>query len=237
MFTGIIEEVGTLAALRRFSNSAEIEIAAHKVLENTKVGDSISVNGVCLTVTALKSGSFVADAMPETLRRSVLGSLPLGAELNLERALLPTTRLGGHMVSGHIDGLGTIQSIRTEGIASVITITAHEGILRYVVEKGSVAIDGISLTVVATGAEAFSVSVIPHTLANTNLHAKRIGDDVDIECDMVGKYVEKLILAGSVCDAAHGRDADDEYGAPFDGACKTNQSEGLTFEFLAQHGF
>lgn len=193
MFTGIIEEVGIVQGLKVDSKASKIIVKADKVLENTQLGDSISTNGVCLTVTNLEKTYFEADIMAETFRRSNLGSLKIGSKINLERALTLQSRLGGHMVSGHIDGTGKIVSVDKEEIATWITIEAEENLLRYIIEKGSIAIDGISLTVAYVDNEVFKVSIIPHTGEETTLLNKKIGDVVNLECDMVGKYVEKLL--------------------------------------------
>ena len=193
MFTGIIEEVGIVQGLKVDSKASKIIIKADKVLENTQLGDSISTNGVCLTVTNLEKTYFEADIMAETFRRSNLGSLKIGSKINLERALTLQSRLGGHMVSGHIDGTGKIVSVDKEEIATWITIEAEENLLRYIIEKGSIAIDGISLTVAYVDNQVFKVSIIPHTGEETTLLNKKIGDVVNLECDMVGKYVEKLL--------------------------------------------
>lgn len=189
MFTGIVEEVGVV---RRVSDNG-IDITAKLVLESTKIGDSIAVNGVCLTVTTLRAEGFTADVMPETLRRSNLGALRSGDYVNLERAMAADGRFGGHIVSGHIDGVGTIASLRKEGIATWVTISAQPEILRFIVEKGSVAIDGVSLTVAAVTDTDFSVSLIPHTGDATTLLHKRCGSQVNLENDIVGKYVERLM--------------------------------------------
>ena len=193
MFTGIIEEVGIVQGLKVDSKASKIIVKADKVLENTQLGDSISTNGVCLTVTKLEKTYFEADIMAETFRRSNLGSLKIGSKINLERALTLQSRLGGHMVSGHIDGTGKIVSVDKEEIATWITIEAEENLLRYIIEKGSIAIDGISLTVAYVDIQVFKVSIIPHTGEETTLLNKKIGDVVNLECDMVGKYVEKLL--------------------------------------------
>lgn len=190
MFTGIIEEVGT--ALRM--ESGRICIRAKKVLEGTRTGDSIAVNGVCLTVTRLGKEEFDADVMPETLSRSSLGQLKRGSGVNLERAMAADGRFGGHIVSGHIDGTGTIEKITRDGNAVRYQITAERNIMRGIVEKGSVAIDGISLTVTKVETGRFEVSVIPHTLGETILAKKRQGDIVNLENDMIGKYVERLLF-------------------------------------------
>ena len=193
MFTGLIEETGKVSSLRRGGNSSFIRIQAEKVLEGTVTGDSIAVNGVCLTVTEMGSGWFQADVMNETLARSSLGSLKPGDPVNLERAMAAGGRFGGHIVSGHIDGTGTVTDIKNDGIAVWYTITADPQILRYIVEKGSVALDGISLTVAKVTAESFSVSVIPHTAEVTTLSKRKTGDKINIENDIIGKYVEKLM--------------------------------------------
>ena len=193
MFTGIVEEVGTVRSIQRGSTSSFIEIQAHTVLEGTKLGDSIAVNGVCLTVTELGRDSFRADVMSETLSRSSLGSLTAGSPVDLERAMAAGGRFGGHIVSGHIDGTGTITDIKKDGLAHWYTISAPAGIMRYIVEKGSVAIDGISLTVARVTDSSFSVSIIPHTSAQTVLSHKKAGDIVNLENDIVGKYVQKFM--------------------------------------------
>lgn len=193
MFTGIIEEMGTVRRLERTTQSCRLTIAATIVLQDTKIGDSIAVNGVCLTVTDLQTDAFTADVMPETLRRSSLGMLHSGSLVNLERAMAANGRFGGHIVSGHIDGTGKIASKMPEGNAQIVTISAAPSLLRYIVEKGSIAIDGISLTVVKVTNSSFSVSLIPHTGDCTTLLSKRAGELVNLETDVIGKYVEKLI--------------------------------------------
>ena len=211
MFTGIIEEVGTFGGL----SGGNITIGAKMVQSDAHIGDSIAVNGICLTVTSFDAHGFRAAVMPETIRRTSLAGLTHGAPLNLERALLPTTRLGGHFVSGHIDGVGEIAEMRAEGNAILMTISADTEILRGIVEKGSVALDGISLTVAAVGTADFTVSLIPHTRTVTNLGAKRVGSPLNIETDILGKYALKLL--GGENAAARGA--------------------GLTRDFLLQHGF
>ncbi len=213
MFTGLIEETGKVSSLRRGGNSSFIRIQAEKVLEGTVTGDSIAVNGVCLTVTEMGSGWFQADVMNETLARSSLGSLKPGDPVNLERAMAAGGRFGGHIVSGHIDGTGTVTDIKNDGIAVWYTITADPRILRYIVEKGSVALDGISLTVAKVTAESFSVSVIPHTAEVTTLSKRKTGDKINIENDIIGKYVEKLMKPAE------------------------SSSGGLSMGFLAENGF
>ncbi len=193
MFTGIIEETGTVKNIRKNPTSSFIVIETKNILSDTAVGDSIAVNGVCLTVTGLDKNLFEADVMNETLRRSSLGELKQGSRVNLERAMAANGRFGGHIVSGHIDGTGIIKGIENDGIAVWYRVSADERILRYIVEKGSVALDGISLTVAKTDSSSFSVSVIPHTAANTTLSSKKVGDIINIENDIIGKYVEKLL--------------------------------------------
>ena len=209
MFTGIIEELGTV----RHVAPGNLELSARRVLEGTRLGDSIAVNGVCLTVTALSPGGFTADVMPETLRRSGLGQLRPGSKVNLERAMAADGRFGGHIVTGHIDGTGTVSSLRREGNAVWVTIAAPPELLAGIVEKGSIAIDGISLTVAEVTDRDFAVSIIPHTGAQTTLLDRKAGDTVNLETDILGKYVAKLL----------GREEP--------------KSSGITMEFLAQHGF
>ncbi len=193
MFTGIIEEVGKIRKIARGKNSAVLTICAETVLENTRIGDSIAVNGICLTVTEQSSDCFSADVMHETLSRSALSRLTTGSPVNLERALPADGRFGGHIVTGHVDGIGLVTQIRRDGTAVWYTVQAESALLRHVVEKGSVAIDGISLTVATVGRLDFSVSTIPHTFGKTNLHQRRKGDLVNLETDIIGKYVEKLL--------------------------------------------
>ena len=193
MFTGIIEEVGEVKSLKIGSESSKLTIKAHKVLEKTLIGDSIATNGVCLTVTNINGNSFEADVMEETFRRSNLGNLKVGSKVNLERALTLDKRLGGHIVSGHIDGCGRVLSLIKEKNAVWVTIGADKKILKYIIEKGSIAIDGISLTVAYVDEEVFKVSIIPHTGEETTLLTKTVGESVNLECDMIGKYVEKLL--------------------------------------------
>lgn len=194
MFTGIIEEVGQVKSIKEGTISSTILVEANKVLENTKIGDSICTNGVCLTVTEINKNEFKADVMAETLRRSNLGSLKKGSKVNLERALTLQTPLGGHLVSGHIDGVGKIIEIKPEDNATWFYIELEKKLLRYVVEKGSIAIDGISLTVAYVDNRGFKVSIIPHTSKETILLTKKVSDKVNIECDVVGKYIEKLLI-------------------------------------------
>jgi len=211
MFTGIIEEIGTVRSLRRGAKSFTLEIEAGKVLEGTHVGDSIATQGVCLTVTRLDKNIFSADVMPETVARTVLSLLRPGDGVNLERAMKLGGRLGGHLVSGHVDAIGRISDRRVDDTALWLTVEATPSVLRYVVEKGSVALDGASLTVARVDESAFSVSLIPHTQGATTLHQCRVGDLVNIENDMIVKYVEKLL----------GR----------------SEPKGLTLDFLRENGF
>ena len=190
MFTGLIEEQGRVLTPPR---NGKLSLAASKVTEGIALGDSIAVNGVCLTVSAFSGQRFTADVMPETLHRSNLGELRTGSLVNLERALPATGRFGGHFVSGHIDGVGSLLSVRPVGNALIFSIRAAPELLRGIVEKGSVAIDGISLTVVEVTETLFSVSVIPHTAAVTTLAGKRPGDRLNLETDMIGKYVLRAL--------------------------------------------
>lgn len=210
MFTGIVEEVGTVRRLTQTPNRCELELTASKILEGTQIGDSIAVNGVCLTVIRMGTDGFTADVMPETLRRSSLGTLKSGSPVNLERAMAANGRFGGHIVAGHIDGTGKIQSMQPEGNAVLVAIAAPPDLLRYVVEKGSIAIDGISLTVAKVSHSDFTVSLIPHTGEETTLLRHCPGDLVNLETDIIGKYVEKLMQ-------------------PLQG--------GVTMELLQKHGF
>ncbi len=196
MFTGIIEELGTVKTVKSGAKSATLQVQASIVVSDVKVGDSICVNGVCLTVVEFSRSGFTAEVMAETLRMSDLGGLRPGGRVNLERALRPSDRMGGHLVSGHIDGVGVIKDVKKEDIAQVFTIEAPEDILRYVIKKGSIAVDGISLTVVDFDKKGFRVSIIPHTASQTTLGVKRPGDKVNLESDLIAKYVERLFPGG-----------------------------------------
>lgn len=218
MFTGIVEEVGTISHIVGGAKSGEIGIKAKKVLENTRIGDSIAVNGVCLTVTSIKPDGFTADVMPETLRRTNLGKLSSGDRVDLERAMAGDGRFGGHIVSGHIDGTGTIVDMKHEGNAVWVCISASKDILGLIVEKGSITIDGISLTVAAVSDDNFKVSIIPHTGSETILLSKRPGDMVNLENDIVGKYVQKLL----------GLTPKKE---------EDKKTSGISLEFLIENGF
>lgn len=193
MFTGLVEEIGKIHSIAKSTKSARITINAKTVLDDVRLGDSICTNGVCLTVTSFDTGKFTVDVMAETMRRSNLKDLYLGAEVNLERALKLNDRLGGHIVSGHIDGIGEIKNYIQEDNAVWVTIGASREILKYIVEKGSIAIDGVSLTVAYVDENVFKVSIIPHTKDMTTLLKKKVGDAVNLECDVLGKYIEKLL--------------------------------------------
>lgn len=192
MFTGIVEEIGTIEGISINGSSNVIQISANKVLEGTVIGDSIAVNGVCLTVTDISNNSFNADIMPETLNRTYMKNLHKGDKVNLERAMLVGSRFGGHVVSGHIDGIGKITDIVSNDNAVWYTIESSREILYYIVEKGSVALDGISLTVAYVDDRCFKVSIIPHTRSQTILGYKRMGDFINIENDIYGKYINKF---------------------------------------------
>lgn len=205
MFTGIVEEIGTIRHLSINGGSGSISIKASEVLNGTKIGDSIAVNGICLTVTSLSSDGFTADVMAETARRSALFKAAAGDKVNLERAMAADGRFGGHIVSGHIDGTGTIVSMKREENAVWVTVEAPPEIIGLIVEKGSVCIDGISLTVAAVGKDSFKVSIIPHTADETTLILKRAGDKVNLENDIVGKYVKKFMAQeGSAAEESSG---------------------------------
>lgn len=204
--------MGMVSEITRNGNNSYIRIQAEKVLSDVHIGDSIAVNGVCLTVTRHDGNIFQADVMNETLNRSSLGSLKRGSKVNLERAVSAEGRFGGHIVSGHIDGTGTITNIKNDGIAVWYTVSAKPEIMRYTVEKGSIAIDGISLTVARVSENSFSVSVIPHTAEKTVLSLKKTGDIVNLENDIIAKYVEKLVNI-------------------------PQKKKGVTLELLAEKGF
>ena len=197
MFTGIVEEVGKIRHIALGGQSGKIAVRAKKVLEGTKIGDSIAVNGVCLTVVSMQPDGFTADIMAETCRRSNLGRGKPGDCVNLERAMAAGERFGGHIMSGHIDGTGIIREYRREENAVWVTVGTPPEILRLIVEKGSIGIDGISLTVAKVEENGFQVSVIPHTGEETTLLGKEVGDQVNLENDIVGKYVEKLLGLGN----------------------------------------
>ena len=194
MFTGIIEEIGTIRGISRGSSSFVLDIGCREVLKGSKEGDSIAVNGVCLTVTSLTGNGFTADVMPETVHRSNISLMRQGSCVNLERAMAADGRFGGHIISGHVDGMGMIREIREDVNAVWYTVEAEPALLRYIVEKGSITIDGISLTVAYVDRTCFKVSIIPHTRKITTLGRRRVKDVVNLENDIIGKYVEKLML-------------------------------------------
>ena len=193
MFTGLVAELGTVQRLARQGSSYHLTVGAKKVLENLKIGDSVAVNGACLTVVRMDDSGFTADVMPETVRLTNIGSLQPGSKVNLERTLRLCDGLDGHIVSGHVEGLGTISEQRPEGIAVVVTIATPPELLTYIIKKGSIAIDGISLTVTEVTDTSFSVSLIPHTAKETTLGFKKVGDSVNLETDILGKYVERML--------------------------------------------
>lgn len=197
MFTGLIEEIGTVTLVRTHGGMADLTIAANSILEDMSIGDSIAIAGVCQTVTAFNARSFKVQAVAETMRRTTFGTLARGTRVNLERALRVGDRLGGHFVQGHVEGIGTVRAVIPADSGSDFTVQIPSTLARYVVEKGSITIDGISLTVTDADQSSFSVSVIPHTLAATTLGQLRTGDKVNIETDIIAKYIEKLTQTGS----------------------------------------
>jgi len=216
LFTGIIEEIGVLKEIKYGEKSSILVIEAKKVLEETKLGDSIAVNGICLTVTALGRNYFTADVMAESLRKTNLKDLKRESLINLERALRLNGRLGGHIVSGHVDGTGVIEAFQREDNAVWVLVRADFSLLKYIVNKGSIAIDGVSLTVSYIDDIRFKVSIIPHTGDETILLKKHVGDTVNLECDIIGKYVEKLMYMKA--ESGEG-------------------SSGIDMTFLEQNGF
>ena len=219
MFTGLVEEVGKLLKVQQQGESMCIEIEASTVMSDIQLGDSIAVNGVCLTVTSFTKQSFYADVMPETFRKSTLSDLPAGSRLNLERAMLPTTRFGGHIVQGHVDSTGIIVNIKQDYNAVRLKVRMIEQEqLKYVIPKGSITLDGVSLTVIDVIEDCFEVSIIPHTYSETALKHRKLGESINIECDIIGKYVEHLLGY-----------RDQQFG-------KAKQSK-LSSAFLADHGF
>lgn len=213
MFTGIVEELGKVTDLKILPDSAQLTLEGSKVLEGTQIGDSIAVNGICLTVVKMQGNLFTVDVMAETLNKTNLKECGRGARVNLERALQLSTRLGGHIVSGHVDGVGTIQKISPVGIARVFEIKTSSDLVKHILPKGSIAIDGISLTVVEVLPQGFTVSLIPHTRQETTLGFKGIGDRVNLETDIIGKYVARFM-----------EKSDDH-------------KKDLSMSFLSEHGF
>ena len=218
MFTGIIEGQGTITAIQPSGTGRRLTVTTGFDLTHSRVGDSIAVNGACLTAVEIGSRRFVADVSPETLDRTTFGKSKIGQKVNLERALRLSDRIDGHLVSGHIDGMGTIAQKKADGNAVIVTITVPESLSRYMIQKGSVAVDGISLTVNRCSAENFEVSIIPHTAGLTTIGVKTAGDPVNIETDMIGKYVERFLMPH------HQQKAHDA-------------SAGLDMQFLARSGF
>ena len=213
MFTGIVEEIGTVKSVQ----SKVITIEASKIFDDLHLGDSVAVNGTCLTVSSFDNKIFNADVTQETLNRTNLGSLKNGSKVNLERAMTLSGRFGGHIVSGHIDGVGSIKSMKKDDNAIILTIEVPRQLMKYIVEKGSVAVDGISLTVASLTDNTFSIAVIPHTLKETVLYYKKEGDKVNIENDVIGKYVERLLTFKE--------DNDD------------SKKSNITMDFLLKNGF
>ena len=229
MFTGLIASLGTVERLAEGSTSCRLTVRAPQLLSGVKIGDSIAVNGVCLTVVHLRGDTFTADVMPETVRRTTLHLLQPGDRVNLEKALRPTDGLDGHIVQGHVEGVGTIQQIISEGNARVFRIQAPGELLRYIVEKGSIAVDGISLTVTETDDSGFGVSLIPHTAKMTTLGYKSAGDAVNLETDILARYVEKMLGMDKKGNGFAGRHKP--------GTAENNNSEPeLTEAFLLRHG-
>ena len=216
MFTGIVEEMGKIVRVEKGAKSSRLTVSGDKIFSDLKLGDSVATNGVCLTVTSFSKGIFTADVMNETLKRSNLGELRQGSMVNLERAMIANGRFGGHIVSGHIDGTGVITKIEQDDIAVWYTIRADRKIMKYIIEKGSVAIDGISLTIAKVTDNDFSVSLIPHTAKETVLGYKKTGDTVNLENDVVGKYIEHFLSFKEEPET---------------------KSSGITQEFLLKAGF
>lgn len=215
MFTGLISELAEVKALKNTGNSYELTIKAHTTLQDLKIGDSVAVNGVCLTVTAFDTAGFTVQVMPETTQNTIIALYKSGTKVNLERTLRVSDRLDGHIVSGHVDSVGTIIYKKSDEIAWRIGISVPTATTRYIIHKGSVAIDGISLTVTKVTDSEFEVSIIPHTLQNTTLGHKGLGAKVNIETDVLGKYVEKLLT----------------------GSTKTTSPKGVSMTTLAENGF
>lgn len=214
MFTGIIEEIGSIKNIIRGSGFSRLIIGADKIFSDLKLGDSVAVNGICLTADSLTADTFAADVMPETLQHSSLGRLLPGDRVNLERAMPINGRFGGHIVSGHIDGTGTVAKIASDRNAVRISVRAPSGILKYIIKKGSITIDGISLTVTDVDESTFGVSIIPHTGGGTTLLERGVGDTVNLENDVLAKYVERLMTA-----------------------TEEPPESSISIEFLQQHGF
>lgn len=219
MFTGLVEEVGVLVSVTGSEQASRLVIRAQRVLEDVRIGDSIAVNGICLTVTAHTSSQFSVDVMPETLNKTSLRQLRPGQPVNLERAMRLGDRFGGHIVSGHVDGTGSVLSRQPHANAVLFRIEAGPQLFKYVIPRGSICIDGISLTVVDVEDNSFSVSIIPHTLAETSLRDRRPGDLVNLEADVIGKYVERLLGCRSLSERTEAKPT------------------GLSLAFLQENGF
>ncbi len=220
MFTGIIEGLGTIKGLRQTGEGKRLTINADFVLDKTRIGDSIAVNGACVTVVVIDGKRFEVDVSPETLSKTTFDKTSIGERVNLERALCLSDRIDGHLVSGHVDGMGTIKQKKTKGNSIIVSIGMDKSISRYMIQKGSVAVDGISLTINNCGKESFDVSIIPHTGKLTTIGFKKVGDIVNIETDMIGKYVERFVA---------GRQDDD--------SGKETKKPALNMQFLAKAGF
>ncbi|UVI32342.1 riboflavin synthase [Paenibacillus spongiae] len=234
MFTGLIEEIGTLKRVYKQGEAMMLTIGASRILSDVMIGDSISVNGVCLTVTEYNAASFTVDVMPQTFRHTNLKDIRSGEKVNLERAMKAGGRFGGHIVQGHVDGTGIVESRTADANAVVFTIRPQDsGLMRYIISQGSVTIDGISLTVTECHETGFSISIIPHTLRETVLQEKQTGSVVNIECDLLGKYVDHLLHYKGAGPRSSGGDSAGAAGAG--GVSSTGK--GLTAEFLAENGF
>lgn len=233
MFTGIVEELGRVVRIPAPGKAGQLAIAASRVLEGTRIGDSIAVNGVCLTATSISPAGFTADVMPQTLSHSNLGALRAGSTVNLERAMAAGERFGGHIVSGHIDGTGTVRRVRRDQNAVRYTIEAPRDILALVVLRGSIAIDGISLTVAELFDDAFEVSIIPHTAAQTTLSSRKPGDCVNLENDVVGKYVQRLLYNSHAAPGSSTSQAKPDSIATAGSA----EPSPLSLAYLTTHGF
>ena len=221
MFTGLVEEIGEMRRIGRQGEAMLLSISANRIMDDLKLGDSVSVNGVCLTATAIDKGVFTVDVMPETYRNTNLKELQPGGKVNLERAMAAGGRFGGHIVQGHVDGIGVIRSVKSDQNAVVYEISPANGdVFKYIIPKGSVTLDGISLTVVKTTDSSFTVSIIPHPLAETVLAYKKAGDTINIECDILGKYVDHLL----------------HYGSEGAGS-RSGTKSGISRDYLAEHGF
>lgn len=221
MFTGLVEEVGHIRRIGRKGEAMVLNVGASLIMDDLKIGDSVAVNGVCLTATTLEGGGFTADVMPETYRHTNLDKLQSGSRVNLERAMQSGGRFGGHIVQGHVDGTGTIVRMTRDQNAVVFEIHPDDPeLFKYLIPKGSVTLDGISLTVVQTMQTSFTVSIIPHTIGETVLNYKKTGDSMNIECDILGKYVDHLLQYGRGTQAP-----------------PSEKPQSISEQFLANHGF